>query len=104
MTATIVAAGVAISRYAIVKFGCAVPRNLAASRIPTIPSRRLTANESSVTTNVTSRTRTGIKYQRGLRMEVSASTINSRLHQKLAGFQGWTTAHTKVTPEKSPDP
>src|ERR1039458_1392249 len=41
------------------------PRRDDTTTVPRMPSSRLTANEMSVPMNVTSRTRTGIAYQRG---------------------------------------
>src|SRR5580692_12211761 len=49
-------------RYAIGMLGW-TPRNAATTTIPRIPSSRLAAKASSVSRKVTSKTRTGIKYQ-----------------------------------------
>lgn len=51
-------------RYAIVISGCTW-RKAETTPTPMIPRNRLTANEIRVPMNVTSRTRTGITYQRG---------------------------------------
>src|SRR6185437_3050251 len=56
------------------------PLSFAARITPRMPSSRLTAKDSSVTTTVTSRTRSGSRYQRGLRREDSA--ICSSLRQR----------------------
>jgi hypothetical protein len=62
---TTTAVGTAISRYAAVRFGCN-PRAREPIIMPTIPSKRLIAKESNVIKKVTSSTRKGIRYQRGL--------------------------------------
>src|SRR6266567_275867 len=80
IAATMAAAGSATCLYANVISGWTL-RNFAASTVPPIPSSKLTANESSVTVNVTSSTRTGIRYQRGGRPGVSTEAIINNLHQ-----------------------
>src|SRR5258708_26373220 len=70
IAATIAAAGKATWLYANVISGLA-PRSFAADTAPPIPSSKLTANDIRVTINVTSSTRTGIRYQRSLRSGVS---------------------------------
>jgi hypothetical protein len=63
--AVVAAASNAICRYAIGMLGW-IPRNAPTITTPRMPSSRLTAKTSRVSRNVTSKTRTGIKYQRGL--------------------------------------
>jgi hypothetical protein len=64
MVPTTAATGKAMWRYAIVMLGWS-PRRRAAITIPTMPSSRLTANDSRVRRNVISKIRAGITYQWG---------------------------------------
>jgi hypothetical protein len=58
------AAGRAMWRYATVMFGF-MWRQADIATVPMMPSSRVTANERSVPMKVTSKTRTGMVYQRG---------------------------------------
>src|SRR5438105_600870 len=69
-----------------VMLGC-TPRNCDSVTVPTIPSSRLIAKHSSVPTNVTRRTRTGIAYQRARLLGAGLTSLNYTMNKRPAGLR-----------------